>query len=269
MNANLIDVWSVAAFDPPLLALLETNAQLIRDYFDTSQRQFAEREASDHRGPHPTNPFGRSYMDFVETIMRDMESRSIRAWHYTRLTDGEVENMKAGGLHPGTLETLRKRLDQQAGLGFFSKADADLLYAGSPCHNREQQPGRLGKFWMAAIPIAQDDSLVELLLESWGGESTYFWQEDQRLQVLLRTIGLPRIIEIAVNLSNTNHSYWAAKAVVETYARTLGCKTDRIGFDLYTVNSLPATSILAIHTQGDEKFDRVGLGYPQGFERLK
>ena len=54
---------------------------------------------------------------------------------------------------------------------------------------------------MTSDPVAPDDSGVKLLLGSWGGEATYFWLKDKRLQNLVAGIGRPRVLEIAVPTS--------------------------------------------------------------------
>lgn len=265
MTSALIDVWNASSFDQALQTKLSSQAQLVRDYLTTSHRQLLEREASDHRSAPPTNRFGRRYMDFTEEIGRDMESRTIRAWHYTRLTDDELQHIRDNGIYPGTLDTLRQRIDAQAAKGLFSRADADALYDASPCHHREQQPGRLGKFWMVSDPEPVDDGGVEPLLANWGGESTYFWLEDERLKQLVVKIGRPHILEIAVPLAKTRHAYSAGCAVVGAFARTLGCRPERGGFDLYAIEPLGPPAILTVHTTGEPTFDKIGRGYPTGF----
>jgi hypothetical protein len=70
-----------------LISKLRANAELVRNYLTTDRRLFEEREASDHRMPHATNPYGYDYQAFVEQVGRDiMQVRTIRAWHYTRLS---------------------------------------------------------------------------------------------------------------------------------------------------------------------------------------
>ncbi|GAA0034011.1 MULTISPECIES: hypothetical protein [Bradyrhizobium] len=260
-----IDTWDIDTFDDELRAKLRLAESLIRDYLTTSRRQFLEREASDHRMPHPENPHAADYIAFTEEMGRDMEHRTIRAWHYARLDDDEVSAMREGGIYPGTLDTLRRRLDAQVAAGTLSATDAADLYKASPCHDPEQQPGRLGKFWMASEPIRVDDSGVKPLLKSWGGESTHMWLKDERLKALVATIGQPRILEVAVPLAKTTHSYSAGRAVIGAFARTLGCRPDREGFDLYTQEPLEPAAILAVHTEGESKFKKVGRGYPTTF----
>lgn len=264
-SAAIIDIWNVATFDPALQRMLETEAALIRDYLTTSRRQFLEREASDHRGVHPTNPYAGDHQDFVEAVGREMNTRTIRAWHYTRLLDDEVSAIQENGIYPGTLETLRHRLEVQAEAGLLSAADVEALYAASPCHHAEQQPGRLGKFWMTSDPVEIGDGGVELLLANWGGESTYFWLEDERLEKLVAGMGMPRVLELAVPIERTRHWLSAGRAVVGAFARTLGCRPDRGAFDLYTIEPLGAAAILAIHSDGESNFQNMGKGYPIGY----
>jgi hypothetical protein len=134
MMSTLIDVWDTGTFDEEPMAALTANKQLIHDYLTTDRRQFEEREAANRWMPHATNPYARDYMAFVEAVGHDiMQSRTIRAWHYTRLVDDEVRIIQENGIYPGTLETLKPRLDARARAGLITTADANALYAASPC----------------------------------------------------------------------------------------------------------------------------------------
>jgi hypothetical protein len=67
---------------------------------------------------------------------------------------------------------------------------------------------------------------VKLLLENWGGESTYFWLENEGLKALVAKIGRPRILEVAIPIAKTRHGYSAGRAVIGAFARTLKCRPD-------------------------------------------
>ncbi|KRR18723.1 hypothetical protein CQ13_09735 [Bradyrhizobium retamae] len=60
-----------------------------------------------------------------------MQLRAIRAWHYTRLVDDEVRIIQENGIYPGTLETLKLRLDALVAAGLITTADAKALYAAT------------------------------------------------------------------------------------------------------------------------------------------
>jgi hypothetical protein len=259
-----IDVWNVATFDDELAAHLRAAADLIRDYLTTSRRQYLEREASDHTQPYPINPYGSEYVAYTDGLVPWMQARSIRAWHYTRMTDAEAAALQRDGVHLSDLAAIRRRLDGQIAAGAFSADVAEALFVGSPFQS-EQLESRSGKFWMVSHPRDIEDSGVELLLESWGGEAVYFWQRDPDLQSLLKRIGRPRVIELAVPLAATNHAYSAGRAVVSAYARTLGCHAEGGAFDLYARQALGPEAILKIHSEGDTTFGAIARGYPAGF----
>ena len=118
---------------------------------------------------------------------------------------------------------------------------------------------------MTSSPIPIGDSGITLLLKNWGGELVYFWIKDAALRELVAGIGKPRVIEMAIPLDLTRHTYSAAKAIVATFGRTLGCEPDRGAFDLYATRALGVEAVIAIHTEGEPNFMALAQGYPSGF----
>ena len=267
-NPAIIDAWNVGTFDDELRGGLDVHADIIRDYMLTSRRQWLEREASDHTMPYPENPFAGEFIWVTEHIMRLMESRTIRAWHYTRLTDAEIDAVRQVGVYPSSLDNIRQRFAAQVAAGVFTQEVADRLFADSP-YQSEQFASRSDKFWMVSHPLEIEDSGVELLLESWGGEAAYFWQRDAVLQDMLKRIGRPRVLEIAMPLVHSRHGYSAAEAIVATYGRMLDCRPDKHAFDLYSRQALGPEHILAVHSEGEPNFSIVGRGYPADFDDVK
>lgn len=264
MDTMPIDVWNTETFDDALMAELNSERDLLRDCALTDKRQFLERQAATGWVPHPTNPHAAERNYFVENVvMPAMAQRTIRAWHYTRLTDDETALLQAGGVYISNLEAIRRRLDVQVFARVLSAATADALYAASPFHH--QNDSRAGKFWMTSHPISADNGLVELLLEHWGGEGVYFWLKDPKLVELVKSFGRPRVIELAVPLQVTPHAYSAARAVAATFVRSLGCEPDWSAFDLYATSALGADAVLNIHTEGEPNFGALARGYPVGF----
>jgi hypothetical protein len=261
---GIIDVWNVETFDDELRGDLDVHGDVIRDYMLTSRREWLEREASDRTMPYPENPYAGEFIWVKEHIMRLMEARTIRAWHYTRMTDEEIGALRQGGIYPSTLDNIRSRFAAQVAAGVFSQEIADRLFANSP-YQSDQRDSRSNKFWMVSHPVDIEDGGVELLLESWGGEAAYFWQQDPSLQDLLKRIGRPRVLEIAMPLVHSRHGYSAAEAVVATFGRTPGCRPDKHAFDLYTYQPLGPAHILGVHSEGEPNFGAMARGYPAGF----
>jgi hypothetical protein len=267
MASNPIDVWDAKTFDDELTAILAEGAQLIRSYMLTDHQIFVSHDLG--LGPEksmirPQNPFSSAFLALNETIGERLGSRTIRAWHYTRLTAAEVGILQTKGVHLSTPTTLRTRLDLQVASGALSAEIADALYAASPFHS-DQLKARSGKFWMVSHPVASDDFGVEPLMAHWGGEVGSMWTKDPSLLAPLSAIGRPRVIELAVPLALTRHSYSAAQAVVATFGRTLGCIPGKHAFDLYVMTPLPPESVLKVHNDEDSSFLAVGVKYPEGY----
>jgi hypothetical protein len=264
MATHLIDVWNVETFDEDLLDKLRARAGLVRNYIAT-ERENLESEASGLRPAYRSNPHSESYHRLLEDLDQDMETRTIRAWHYTRLTDAEVEAMRTTGINLSSLDAIRQRLDMRVAAREISADLADALYAASPFHHPEQIGPRSDKFWMTSHPVEIGDGRVTLLLGNWGGEAVYAWLNDAQLKTAVASIGKPRVIEVAVPLDATNRAYLAGKAVVATFSRSLGCMPDFGTFDLYATRALGPDAILEVHTEGEAVFAEIGKAYPQKF----
>jgi hypothetical protein len=261
-----IDVWDVRTFDSELLVRLEANADLIRAYFETDYRIFLSHDLG--RGPErsilrPENPHASDFYELLDVVGLQMGTRTIRAFHYTRLTENEVASLLRSGIHVSKPETLRQRLEAVVVSGSLARDVADRLYAESPFHS-DQLHARSGKFWLTSHPVAVDDRGVVPLMERWGGEVASMWVRDRALSALLK-LGRARIIEVAVPLGATKHSYDAGKAVVATFARSRDAIPSKFAFDLYVETALPATAVLAVHTKGDAAFESMGRDYPEAF----
>lgn len=263
----IIDVWDVATFDPDLVAILEANEVTMRAYFDTENEIFLsfDLERDPERPPlRPENPHAGAFYRLLDTMGSEMKARSIRAFHYTRLTGDEVERLSRSGIHVSTPETLRRRLDAVVASGELTADAADQLYAKSPFHG-DQLAVRSGKFWLSSHPVIVDDGGVAPLMVQWGGEVTSMWVRGADLAKPLRAIGRRRIVEVAVPMSATTHSHNAGNAVVATFARWRGALPEKSAFDLYVTTALPPAAVIKIHTEGEPTFATMARDYPAGY----
>ena len=183
------------------------------------------------------------------------------------MTDNEVGALRRNGIYLSTLNTIRRRFADQVAEGAFDQDIANQLFADSSFQGN-QRDSRSNKFWMTSHPIGIEDDSVEPLLNSWGGESTYFRQRDPNLQALLTRIGRPRVLELVMPLVHSHHGYPAAEAVIATYGRTLRCRPDRRTFDLYTHQPLGPEHVLAVHSEGDNSLSALARGYPREYVEL-
>lgn len=262
MPNGLIDLWNPATFDDGLLAELRCEAGMIRDYFATERANYEAYNAPGNRDMLRENPHGHIYNVFVDKVLASlMAARTVRGWHYTRMTDAEVELLRRGGVYPSSLETIRRRLDSLAAAGEITSETADVLFAESPFHS-DEMGGRGDKFWTTSQPAPVTRSDVTSLLGSWGGESIYWRIQDPELVASIGRIGRPRVLEIALPLNAGPDARAAARAVTRTFAAGLGCRVTRERLDLHVVRPLGPEAVVAVHTEGDEIYERIGRDYP-------
>ena len=264
MADRLIDVWDAKTFDPELTAQLHDQIDVITDYVARDREIFLAHELGRSRSlMRPENVHAGAFIALQEAICEALEDRMIRAWHYTRLTDTEVELARREGIHLSTPQTLRTRLEALVVSGDLTGDQTEALYAASPFH--DQLNPRSDNFWITSHPIAADDGGVEPLIAHWGGEVASMWMQDEALLAPLARIGRPRVLEVAVPVALTNHAFSAGCAVVATYGRAHGAHPEKHSFSLYVHQPLPPSALLAVHTQGEVGFDAMGRSHPAGF----
>ena len=118
---------------------------------------------------------------------------------------------------------------------------------------------------MASHLIPIDDGGVEPLMAHWGGEVASMWIDDQAILSTLSSVGKRAVVEVAVPLSLTNHSFSAGKAAVASFDRSLARIPSDDAFDLYATQPLPASPVLGVHCDGQPTFFKMAKGYPQSF----
>lgn len=199
-----IDAWDPKTFGAEISAALAEQSKLIFDYHVEDRRLMDEHlNSSPYQSLKPNRLFT-TYQNFHENTLAPIVARSrIRVWHYTRLTDEEADAMHQQ-IVPSSLEYLRYRLSNLVAKDLLTQDDADTVFAQSPFH---QQSNRAGCLCATTIPLSHCDCGVELLLESWGGESSYFWLCDERIAKTLNSLGTPRIIEIETALTDRLNGY--------------------------------------------------------------
>jgi hypothetical protein len=211
-------VWNRATFDPDLIDELNSHAALMLSYFETDRRIFLEHDLGRSRSMiRPDNPYAEKFIRFTEAISASMEERTIRAWHYTRLTEAEVQTLRLDGVHLSTPETLRQRLAAVVASGAISSELASQLRAQSPFQT-SQLATRTNRFWMTSHPVRVDDSGVDPLMKHWGGEVASMFVRDEASLAPLATLGRARIVELAVPVSIADAGYSAGRAVIGTFA---------------------------------------------------
>ena len=267
---DLIDLWDVETFGEGLVSKLQSQARMLRNYSAVERARSPEVHASSYKETFRDDSHDREYYDFLNDLSEGIKHRTIRAWHYTRLTESEVDEILTNGVQLSTSESMCRRLDAQIAIGQISAEIADALFEKSPLRDFQGATSRSDRFWMTSHPLRVDDCCVAPLVKNWGGEVIHFWlNESKNLKQVVRVIGKGRVIEIGVPIAATRHRHVAAKSVAATFAQSRGYFADFGAFDLYAVRALGPEAILAVHTEGDATFEHIARGYPDRFRPVE
>ena len=246
----MLDTSDPKTFDDELLVALRDNHTLIRDYLIRDREIFETYDNYYGRGrplSRPDNPYWGPFQAFRERLIRLMETRVIRGFHYTRMTDSELELMCAEGIRLSTPSYLETRLNALVSADLLTVDEVRTILDQSPFMT--QLDVRQNMFWMVSSRLPMDDVGVKPLLAAWGGEVASMHLNDNDLLAKLQSIGRPRMIEVAAPLSATNETYSAACAVVAAYALQHGWPSEAGVFDFYVKKNLPADALLNVFTQ--------------------
>lgn len=262
----IIDTWDPKTFGAEITAALTDHSRLVFDYHVEDRRLMDEHlHSSPYQSLKPNQNFS-AYQELREQTLAPILARSrIRAWHYTRLTDDEADSMHKQ-LVLTSLDFLRNRLSNLVAKNLLTQDDAETVFVQSPFH--EQLDLRAGHLCATVTPLPRCYIGVVPLLESWGGESAYFWLSDERIATTLKSVGTPRIVEIETALSDNLNGYKVAETVLNAWARQLGVSATLSGCDLFITECIDTAKVIRIHTEGDGCFEAVATVYPEGVGAL-
>jgi len=273
MTTEIIDTWNAKTFTEDIIAFLKEHSETIIRFHRYEQQTDEHLERLQRYDRRNRNPFADNYNRIREELAVLMSSKTIRAFHYTRMIDAEVENVLANGFFAPTSETAFGHLSDRVGrlveTGLLSIQEGDRIFSASPLNHPDQLQARQG-LWLTTVPFNPETPSVSLLVNNWGGEVGYFWideSQDPDLLTRVQSIGRGRIFELAVPMTDKDgrplsRCWSAAKDIVNVLASSHGFQTDRLGFDLAVKSPLPASAILAFHTEGDESYTTFGVSNP-------
>ncbi|MGI2180186.1 hypothetical protein [Shewanella sp. S1-49-MNA-CIBAN-0167] len=258
--------WDPKSFNYEIVSALDNHSELISDYFREDIRLMDEHLNSSPYQSLKPNRFNYAFSDFKENVLTPiLKNNRIIVWHYTRLTDHEVEMMHKR-LMPSTLDYLKIRLELLVSKGLLTYEESQVVFKQSPFHKQERN--RSGMLWTTTVPEPTTDMGVEPLLKSWGGESAYFWLADENLKTKLKEIGLPRVIELETELTDGLNAFSVSETVLEAWAKTLGISVAPSGTDLSIKSSVNKARVVKVHTEGENSFNGLAETYPKNVQAL-
>jgi len=176
----------------------------------------------------------------------------LRGYHCTRITDSEIQDIRANGLQLPNKEFLHKRIDsiEQDEL-INPQCSEHLKYK-----NQADEPYRAGRIWFCFYPpYRAGQGGLERLFRSWGGEALYNSHEDDPIySPILRSIGTPCIIEAYVPIISLPCDSWLEYKFYRRYLVNRGLNTAEGLDESYAEQLIPSKNILRIIPFPDSDF---------------
>jgi hypothetical protein len=171
-----IEADSEVTWPETMLRALASHAEGISAYQIERRRidQAAEEDVA-LRINRPVNPSAPNWDAVLKVSDESVGGRHLAGFHATRLTDAEREDIVSNGLRVLSPKLFDWRLSGVANL-----LPGNIL-ASLRAHNQVGDDNRRGMTWFCFTrALLRDESGVERLFRSWGGEALYNSHESDR-----------------------------------------------------------------------------------------
>src|SRR6266487_132338 len=200
----------------------------------------------------PPNQHQNAWDAVVALAERTVATRHLLGFHATRLVENEIEEIGQRGLQLLSVELLHRRVETLKAAGAITDRQAARLLE----RNQAAEDNRVGRTAFFFTRPQLKDAGLDRLCRSWGGEALYnFHEDDPETGPLLRSIGIPCIVAVAVQVANIDPYYDIGKRLVNVWCRRRGIKTELPpDFGGVVRTHTPAENILRIIRITDPEF---------------
>ena len=233
MSGTLLDLDCPRSWPVELLGYLNEHHDLFRGWVNGQGQVSAKAHDEAWRG-----------------LRRALQPYQILGWHYTRLTDAEVEVIRRKGMQLPDAEMLASRID---GLVKTSLITPDIARRLKSENRASEQSG--GVYFCFFPPRNDDEGAIGRFFRHWGGEALYVYHEDDPItSPAISCVGTPCIVEADVPISLLRME---GNLVPSIYLRYLASCDATIKYDDYEdriEHPLPAKSVRRVIAFPDPDF---------------
>jgi hypothetical protein len=165
-----------------------------------------EDDTTDRYAPLDQGELGRSidqYECAIANVSRVLALHRAKGFHCTKLTDGEIANVRANGMSLPNPSLLERRLNVLVTDNQITREVANRLCS----ENQAADTFRRDMLWFCFFePSLAGQGGIERFFRSWGGEALYnSHEEDAVTGKVLGDIGTPCVVEAWVSLSQLSN----------------------------------------------------------------
>jgi hypothetical protein len=210
----------------------------------------AERDVA-LRLKRPINPHRPAWDAVLKVSDEAVAGRCLVGFHATRLTEPERQDIISNGLRVLSPNLLERRLE-----GIASALSADVVES-LRARNQVYDGNRIGLAWFCFTrALLRDESGIERLFRSWGGEALYnSHEDDEKTGPTLAAIGKPCIVIARVPVTGIEAFMSIGQRLVNAWCARSGIKTgDGADFEGCVRADIPGGDIVRIPTLDDPEF---------------
>ena len=267
----MIKIWNPATYPDSINQIININIEFIENYW--KYEKYLDELDSDRNIESigiriEGNKYYHPYFDAIHKISEALVGEMVFAYHYTRMVDEEVDDLRRYGFQLSTVDFLSERTQRLVVLGIISESEREHILIQSPLLHTGFGK-RNDQIWFATDPFRLDSSNVNLLVGHWGGESAYWCVRGELLEKL-QEIGQPRVIEVQLECGKEVDSQKRsslARVICDRYAAQCGLVNFYSGVDICVRVTIPAKNIIGVISPDEKEFLGFGVSYPDDIEQ--
>lgn len=210
------------------------------------------------------NEFEDERNEVISLIDNVIQDCSLIGYHCTRLTENEVQEIRANGLQLLSKDFITQRIER-----LLKEKEIEIathLISKNECNNKN----RRDRIWfVCGQSVLKYSSGVIRLFSSWGGEALYISHEgDRNSGPVLKTIGRPYIIKVNLIPSELDLFINLSHKVEESFLISNGIPTSNTPqFDVCSKKPISSVQILEAISKDESKFQEL-TNYKNWAEKL-
>lgn len=211
----------------------------------------------------PTNRFKLEYEGLFEALDPMLREHRLLAYHCTRLTPHEVDNVRMEGLRILSANLVKQKIDDCYTDGWLSRDEYDHLRASESIvlTTTDRWGKRVGLLSFCPNRSTLSSSMhVHRLFRSWGGEAIYAGhEEDAAVSKTLRRIGSPYIVKCGIPFRDIPCKWpeYAQRFLAQFVRSEVEYPEPPADFDLFSTQPLQPDNVITLIGFHDPEFLRL------------
>jgi len=198
----------------------------------------------------------RHRIDVLGRLNAWLQPHCIDAFHCTRLTDFEIEDVRLSGLNTLELDFALNRITRLENKGMMPASVAEKLRSKNAISNRHGDRLTQVCFMLSRHSLKSEED-IGALLSQWGGEALYWaYESDPEVSAVLRSVGTPCIVQAQIPVPMLENYDSVEEMLLSKFLASRDAAFANVHPHVGRIRSpLAPEQIKAIHSLGEPDFE--------------